>query len=649
MAGRVYLVSGSRNIIIWNSWRSLVLAGSKVITPDNTISVTRYDNGVPVVYRPGATENPTNFTPLVRNGTYFIEVKIGYWLDDGIPHWLNKSVAPIPTQTPIPTPAPAPSLSSQYQPLNQNLSNISSLASTVFGLGFLVLESALQAREKIAALGQEDLNAAVGDLQSLIGSKQPSSDQLSAIASLSLTDFGLAILTRADAVSVRNSIGAVSAEDLQGYAQLTGDGTIPTSMLPNSSLMNISSVASAEEMLALTDVQPGDTVLRQDLPSQKLFTLIALPASELGNWEQSGIGIQTLNGQSGPVVNLGAGDIGADSLGSAELVRSLLQRHETDSSNPHEVTAAQIGAELAGASGAVAQALSLHESDTDNPHQVTVGQIGGQPQNDRLDAITTAGAGIFKVQGDALVQVPSSPIGELILNSCSGIGQLLTVDSIIFPLAAVVPISLTANTTLTKTIATGIEGRVAVDGQLLTLINTSSFWLFLPALGGMRMLPPGSSLTFIYSAELGGWTAPATLKTLTCRVFNSVEQIIPPGASLMTPVNFDTTRWDTSGGIMRDKVNNRLIAPVSGYYTFNGHCQISSGPVVGAFLRINGALVAGAYVNGNPYLSFPGSYFMAAGAWADLALRVYSATVSATVVRIAPLSPELEMRLYSLP
>jgi hypothetical protein len=325
--------------------------------------------------------------------------------------------------------------------------------------------------------------------------------------------------------------------------------------------------------------------------------------------------------------------------------------HQNDSSNPHRVTAEQVGAEVAGAAAAVGQALISHESDRSNPHRVTVDQVGGQPHSARLDSIVSAGAGIFKVQKDAtLAQVPSSPVGELLLNASIAEVQNLAEDSVIAPSASAVPVMLTANTILQTPIPKLFGGKPVLDGQQLTVINASNFWLFVPSSGGLKAVPPKDNLTFTYSAFLGGWTAPATLKTLTCRVFHTVEQVIPFGASLMTPVLFDSTRWDTSGGVMRDKVNNnRLIAPVSGYYTFNGHFQIGATGFVAAFLRINGAIVAPAYINGNPYLSFPASYFMAAGSFADIALRVYSATLTATVARVAPFSPEFEMRLYSLP
>jgi hypothetical protein len=66
-------------------------------------------------------------------------------------------------------------------------------------------------------------------------------------------------------------------------------------------------------------------------------------------------------------------------------------------------------------------------------------------------------------------------------------------------------------------------------------------------------------------------------------------------------------------------------------------------------VRINGTIVAPTHITGNsPFLSFPGSYFMAAGAFADIALRVYSAVSSATIVRVGGFSPEFEMRLFSL-
>jgi len=593
MVSRVYLSPTKVNAIVWDLSIPLVLSNSKIITASNTTSITRYDNGMPVVYRVGATDNPPNFTQLVRNIVYFVDVKTAYWL--------NNAIATAATEP---------------QPLNANLSKISELSSvTAFGLGLLALEAAQQVRDKIGVVSLKEFGQAINDLAL---SKQPLSEQLSAIASLSsVTNFGVALLTLADAVSVRNQIGAVSSEDLQSYARLTGDGTIPTSMLPNDALVNIVSVSSEAEMLALTDVQPGDTVLRQDLPSDKLFTLLALPASDLGNWEQSGLGIQTLNGQSGPVVNLGSGDIGADSLGSAELVRSLLQ---------------------------------LHESDNSNPHEVTVQQIGGQPYNSRLDAVAGAGPGILKVQPDqSLVQVPSSPVGELILNSAIESSQILNAASIIVPSSAVIPVVVGSNLVLQNSIATKVGDKTVVDGQQLTIVNVSNNWLFIPAARGMKAIPPGDNLTFTYSAILGGWTAPASIKTLSIRVFHSTNQDIPPGAALMTPVNFDSIRWDNSGGAMKSPDNpTRLIAPVTGYYSFNAHFQIGATGFVAAFLRINGGLVAAAHLNGNPYISFPGSYFMAGGAFADVAIRVYSAVTAANIVRIAPLSPEFEMRLYSL-
>jgi len=625
MASRVYLVPGKSNAILWDLSIPLTLANSKIITPQNTLSITRYDNGIPVVYQVGAASNPPNFTQIVKNIVYFIEVKT--------PYWLNNAIA---------------TTAIQPQPLHQNLTNISELATTAFGLGFLVLQAAQEAREKIGAVSTEEFGAAIVELA---GSKQPVSEELSAIALLKSTEFGRQLLTLLDGASLRSQIGAVSVEELENYARLTGDGTLPTSVLPNEFLASVTSVSSVQEMLALTDVQPGDSVIRRDLSTNKLFTLLTLPASDLGNWQQAAIGIQTLNGQSGPIVNLGAGDIGAEPAGSSLLVAQQLTQHQSDSSNPHGVTAEQVGAEVAGAAAAVGQALIRHESDRSNPHRVTVDQVGGQARSARLDSIVSAGAGIFKVQPDtSLIQVESTPIGELILNAGIAEVQSLTEDSIIAPSASAIPVMLAANTILKTPIPKLFAGKPVLDGQQLTIINASNHWLFVPSTGGIKAVPPKDNLMFTYSALLGGWTAPATLKTLTCRVFHTVDQVIPFGASLMTPVMFDSTRWDTSGGVMKDKVNNnRLIAPVSGYYTFNGHFQIGATGFVAAFLRMNGTIIAPAYINGNPYLSFPGSYFVPVGSFIDVALRVYSATLTATLARVASFSPEFEMRLYSLP
>lgn len=599
MVNRVYIIPG-KNIVIWDSWIPLVLVNNKVITPSNTVSITRYDNGNPVVYNVGASDNPKNFTQLIKNVTYFIEAKTEYWLNNAVSPGkaaeqspIPPAPAPTPKPSPVPTPAPTPApspaplpapdpsptpeqalleiradlerqlgaevttraegdrnLSSRLQaiqaavgvsqPLNSNLSSISSLACTAFGLGFLGLENAEQGREKIGALSVEELNTVLSDLRRLIGAKQPLSDalsllssigisdfalrllilesdsqlrnligideitapllselqakqpfseqlsvlallkttdfgltllalddataarhqigavsgdelqhyakltnegtvpaallpsSLSLLASLKTTDFGLALLTLRDAISARNQIGAISAEDLQHYAQLTadgmiplsllplslsalaslkatdfgrallelkdgasarnrigavsaddlqsyarltGDGTIPTSLLPNQSLVNVATVTSAEEMLALTNIQPGDVVIRRDLSTRKIFTLLSLPASDLGNWERSSIGIQTLNGQSGPVVNLAAADVGADTAGSSALVRESLLQHEI-ARNPHRVTAEQIGADVAGTAASVGRQLDAHTLDTSNPHRVTPAQLG---------------------------------------------------------------------------------------------------------------------------------------------------------------------------------------------------------------------------------------------------------------------------------
>ena len=93
-----------------------------------------------------------------------------------------------------------------YQPLDSDLTAIAALSTTSFGRALLTLADAAAARSSLGVVIGTDVAA-----QSSLASYQPLDSDLTAIAALSTTSFGRSLLALADAAAARSSIGVDAA------------------------------------------------------------------------------------------------------------------------------------------------------------------------------------------------------------------------------------------------------------------------------------------------------------------------------------------------------------------------------------------------------------------------------------------------------
>ncbi len=121
----------------------------------------------------------------------------------------------------------------------------------------------------------------------------------------------------------------------------------------------------------------------------------------------------TLNGQ-GPAHYLARGNhTGSQAIGTVSGLQSALDSkaadadlddHTSDTSNPHNVTAAQAGADPVGSASSVQDNLDTHTSDTTNPHNVTATQAGAIPIGQKGSA-----GGVAELDGNALIPIEQLP------------------------------------------------------------------------------------------------------------------------------------------------------------------------------------------------------------------------------------------------
>jgi hypothetical protein len=107
----------------------------------------------------------------------------------------------------------------------------------------------------------------------------------------------------------------------------TVNGLVPSSVLP----VNFSTrytAASQVEMLALK-ARMGETCIRTDLNPRQVFTVINEPSNVLASWDNitDQVTAITINGQSGPIFNLTAADVGA--ITQEQLTTALLALRNT--------------------------------------------------------------------------------------------------------------------------------------------------------------------------------------------------------------------------------------------------------------------------------------------------------------------------------
>ena len=448
------------------------------------------------------------------------------------------------------------------------------------------------------------LNAAVSTLQTEIDGKQSAGNYVLQQA------FTSAISSLQTAVDGKQSAGE--------YARLV-QGVIPTSQLPNDWLINTTTVGSDTEMLALTQFRRGDFVWRSD--QNAYYDLMGNDPTVIGNWQRRiHVALRSVNGQAGPDVVLGHGDVGAAPAGDYALNSALANYVLTAAFNQSvaSLQAAINGKQNAG-DYALNSALANYVLTT------TFNQ-----------SVATLQAGINTKQ----------PTGNYTLKS--SIRATLSIDSasVIIPSTSnVIPFTMTDNFTLTNNIQTGTE-----DGQLLTLVNLSSKWLILPVFGGRRIIFAGDNLNLVYSTALQGWVAQGFFKGFTCRAHASGNITIPLGASTTTTIPLDGTRYDTAGGLMHSNTDNnsRIIAPISGYYRAWVGLQVNNSGTFAIFFLIPGGGITAAHslVNGGFASIASGTYFLSAGHYVELGGRAY--TAAATLVRTPGFANEAELTLESL-
>ena len=151
------------------------------------------------------------------------------------------------------------------------------------------------------------LNAAVSTLQTEIDGKQSAGNYVLQQA------FTSAISSLQTAVDGKQSAGE--------YARLV-QGVIPTSQLPNDWLINTTTAGSDAEMLTLTQFRRGDFVWRSD--QNAYYDLNGNDPTVIGNWQRRiQTALRSINGQAGPDVVLGHGDVGAAPAGDYALNSAL--------------------------------------------------------------------------------------------------------------------------------------------------------------------------------------------------------------------------------------------------------------------------------------------------------------------------------------
>lgn len=119
------------------------------------------------------------------------------------------------------TDAAVAGLSSVYQPLDSDLTAIAALTTTTFGRSLLALADAAAGRTALglgtaatSATGDFDAAGAAAAAQA---ASQPLDSDLTAIAALTTTSFGRALLALADAAALRTTAGLVIGTDVEAH------------------------------------------------------------------------------------------------------------------------------------------------------------------------------------------------------------------------------------------------------------------------------------------------------------------------------------------------------------------------------------------------------------------------------------------------
>lgn len=221
------------------------------------------------------------------------------------------------------------------QAADSDLAAIAALATTAYGRALLTLADGAAltgllpgATETLASVleiaTQAETNAGTDDARAITPLKlqtrlaayaQPLDTDLTAIAALTTSTYGRALLTLADAAALRTNLGLATVATSGSASDIT-TGTLPTSVLPALAIIDVNTVASQAAMLALT-AQKGDVAVRTD--TGQTFILSTNSPTTLADWKEiSAVGkVTSVNGQQGIVV-LGKTDVG---LGNVDNIQ----------------------------------------------------------------------------------------------------------------------------------------------------------------------------------------------------------------------------------------------------------------------------------------------------------------------------------------
>ncbi len=125
------------------------------------------------------------------------------------------------------------SASTDFQPVDSDLTAIAALSTTTYGRAFLALADAAAGRTALglgtAATQASSAFDAAGAAAAAQAASQPLDSDLTAIAALATTSFGLSLLTQADAAAARTTLGTGAQTTL--YTSGSGNYTIPTNAI----------------------------------------------------------------------------------------------------------------------------------------------------------------------------------------------------------------------------------------------------------------------------------------------------------------------------------------------------------------------------------------------------------------------------------
>lgn len=208
------------------------------------------------------------------------------------------------------------------QPLDLDLTAVAALSTTVFGRGLLALADAAAARATLG-LGSAAVQAtaafdAAGAAVAVQAASQPIDSDLTAIAALSTTTYGRALLTLVDAAAGRTTLGL-------GAVDNTADMAKP-----------VSTAQAAADALAipLTQKAAASGVASLDGSSR----VVQSPKLHHADHEPGGVDALTVDAATG------VGSLRTLGTGTAQAAQgSVAAAHQANTSNPHSVTATQVG------------------------------------------------------------------------------------------------------------------------------------------------------------------------------------------------------------------------------------------------------------------------------------------------------------------